>query len=127
MSFWGKVVGGVVGFMVGGPAGAVIGATAGHTIIDQPAETKEQLAEAKTLAEQQTKKQVELREREIGEYAELTEAQMKLQAGATTISTLANLITERESPAPQVFTLPAAKTYTRVEQLNMAIDKFLRG
>ena len=31
MSWWGKVIGGALGFMMGGPLGALLGASLGHT------------------------------------------------------------------------------------------------
>ena len=35
MSWWGKAVGGTVGFMIGGPLGAMLGAVAGHQLDQQ--------------------------------------------------------------------------------------------
>ena len=35
MSWWGKAVGGTVGFMIGGPLGAILGAVAGHQLDQQ--------------------------------------------------------------------------------------------
>ena len=37
MSWWGKLVGGALGFAIGGPLGALLGATVGHNF-DRPAE-----------------------------------------------------------------------------------------
>lgn len=41
MSWWGKAVGGTVGFMLGGPLGALLGAAAGHQFDKQPSATPE--------------------------------------------------------------------------------------
>lgn len=38
MSWWGKIIGGTVGFMMGGPLGAVLGAAVGHFANDSDAE-----------------------------------------------------------------------------------------
>lgn len=38
MSWFGKIMGGSVGFMLGGPIGALVGASLGHTLIDGKAE-----------------------------------------------------------------------------------------
>ena len=35
MSWWGKVLGGTVGFWLGGPIGAIIGAALGHGMVDR--------------------------------------------------------------------------------------------
>jgi DnaJ like chaperone protein len=39
MSWFGKIMGGSVGFMLGGPIGALVGASLGHTLIDGKAES----------------------------------------------------------------------------------------
>ena len=31
MSWWGKIIGGTIGFAIGGPIGALLGAVVGHT------------------------------------------------------------------------------------------------
>lgn len=79
-------------------------------------------------AERRTGQEYEYMEKQAGEYYQLSSQQMELQAQASQIKTLANLITEARRPAaPQVLTLPAAKEYSAVEQLNQAIDKIVRG
>jgi len=37
MSWFGKIMGGSVGFMMGGPIGALIGVSLGHALIDDKA------------------------------------------------------------------------------------------
>lgn len=83
---------------------------------------------ARSEAASQFREQMEFTEKQAGEYYQLSSQQMELQSQASQIKTLANLITEARRPAaPQVFTLPAAKKYSAVEQINQAIDKVLRG
>lgn len=83
---------------------------------------------AQSKAEKFREEELESREQQAGEYYQLSAQQMELQSQASQIKTLANLITEAKQPAaPQVFTLPAAKEYSAVEQLNRAIDKIVRG
>lgn len=70
--------------------------------------------------------ELEFKEKQAGEYFEITKQQMELQAQAGQIRTLANVL-QRPPPAePRVITLPAAKTYSPIENLNRAIGKFLR-
>jgi DnaJ like chaperone protein len=40
MSWFGKIMGGSVGFMLGGPIGALVGATLGHTLVDDKVRTE---------------------------------------------------------------------------------------
>lgn len=87
-----------------------------------------QVEEARSEAASQFRQQMEFTEKQAGEYYQLSSQQMEMQAQASQIQTLANLITEARRPAaPQIFTLPAAKEYSAVEQINQAIDKVLRG
>ncbi len=38
MSWWGKLIGGAVGFSMGGPLGLLIGGVLGHKLVDEPAQ-----------------------------------------------------------------------------------------
>ncbi|MBW8003345.1 MAG: hypothetical protein FVQ80_15250 [Planctomycetes bacterium] len=70
------------------------------------------------------------RDLEAGEYfEELSTKQMELQAQAANIRTLADLIASQRQTEPEtrIFTLPAQKTQTPIQQINLAIDKLLRG
>jgi len=67
-------------------------------------------------------------EKQAGEYFELTRRQMEMQSHQSQINTLAELIARaNKTPEPRVLTLPPAKTYDVVTQINMAIDKLFRG
>jgi hypothetical protein len=98
--------------------------------------TVEQSKQAKA-AEEEAKKQRKLQEQlgmaqlEAGEYFnELNYKQMELQAQASSISTLANLIAQQKASAsqqPTVFTLPAAKTYDPITKINNAIHEMITG
>ena len=83
---------------------------------------------AREAAKKRAGQELEFMEKQAGEYYQLSSQQMELQSQASQIKTLANLIGQARQPAaPQVFTLPAAKKYSAVEQINQAIDKMLRG
>lgn len=107
------------------PAALVTGAGVGvYTAVKSASEAEK----ARSQAASQFREQMEFTEKQAGEYYQLTGKQMELQAQASQIQTLANLITRARQPAaPQVFTLPPAKEYSAVEQINQAIDKILRG
>lgn len=94
----------------------------------QVIKSTQEAEKARSQAASQFAQQQEFAERQAGEYYQLSGQQMELQAQMSSIKTLANLITETRQPAaPQVFTLPAAKKYSAVEQINQAIDKIVRG
>lgn len=94
-------------------------------------EARTEAAKIRSQAGRQAAQELEFMEKQAGEYYQLSGQQMELQAQAASIQTLANLITKARQPAapaaPQVFTLPAAKEYSAVEQINLAIDKMFRG
>lgn len=84
--------------------------------------------ESRRQAAKQFSEQQEFAERQAGEYYQLTAKQMELQTQASQIKTLANLIGQTRQPAaPQIFTLPAAKKYSAIDQINQVIGKMLRG
>ncbi|MEJ2470449.1 MAG: TerB family tellurite resistance protein [Desulfuromonadales bacterium] len=56
MSWFGKIMGGSVGFMLGGPIGALIGASLGHALIDD--KTRSQYAESGRLTSQEKRQAV---------------------------------------------------------------------
>ena len=91
--------------------------------------TVKESQEAKAAEKAQKKAQqkaLELAEKQAGEYIELTKEQMKMQSQYGTISTLASLIEKTSQPAePMILTLPQAKEYSAMEQINQAIGKFL--
>lgn len=96
----------------------------GYQVVKSTSEAEK----VRSQAASQFAQQQAFTERQAGEYYQLSTQQMELQAQASQITTLANLITEARRPAaPQVFTLPPAKEYSAVEQINQAIDKMLRG
>jgi hypothetical protein len=110
--------------------------TAGAVVYGTVKSAKEASASRKAAekeAEKQRKWQEEMANKELqaGEYFEqLNIKQMELQSQASSIVTLANLIAETKaatSQSQQVFTLPATKTYTPVQQINQAIHEMLGG
>ncbi|MBA7627352.1 hypothetical protein ES703_34814 [subsurface metagenome] len=121
---------------IGGLAGkaapiAAAGAQAYQSIASieeqkQARKAAEKIAERK---EQLGRQQIAAYERQAGEYYELTREQMEMQAQASQITTLADLITQRETkPAAQkVVTLPQRVELGPIEQINQAIDQLLRG
>ena len=62
-----------------------------------------------------------------GQYLDLTERQMEIQGKQRAIDTLANVIEDSEQAPRQIVTLPPAKSYSALEQINLSIDKFVKG
>lgn len=113
-------------------AGVGVGGYQVYESTQRAEEARSEAAKARSQAASQFQEQIEFTEKQAGEYYQLSSKQMELQAQAAQIKTLANLITQTRqtvpSPAaPQVFTLPAAKEYSAVEQINQAIGRMLRG
>jgi len=106
-------------------AAPAIGAAVGvYSIVEGQRRAKK----AESAAEKQAQLEWEMQERQAGEYFDLTKKQMELQSQGSQINTLASLIAGTKQPAePQIFTLPAAKTYSPVEQINRAIDQWLKA
>lgn len=91
-------------------------------------ESKREAKKARSQAEEQWNQQQQ-RELEAGEYFEdLSRQQMELQSQSSNIKTLADLIERQRQPVPrQVITLPPAKEYSAVEQINQALDRLFKG
>src|SRR4030043_1035023 len=53
---------------------------------------------------------------------QLTSAQTQPQSQTSSIHTLAELLEKKRQQTRQVFTLPAAKSYTMVQQINLLIE-----
>ena len=104
-----------------------LAAVAVYSAVQQSKATSAAKSEAKKQRQQQ--EAMFNRELEAGEYyTELQAQQIELQSQTSTINTLAALIDERRQPTPQqIITLPAAKEYSALEQMNQAIDKMVRG
>jgi len=118
------------------PPVIVAAALTAGTVIYTTHQQKKASEKATKAAERQAEKERNFREQQgtqelqAGEYfEELNVKQMELQAQTSNIITLANLIAslKEQQPAPKVFTLPAAKTYSPAQQINQAIDRLLRG
>lgn len=112
------------------PVAAV--AVRAYAVTESRSQTKSVKSEAKKVRLQQKREfdQVFQRDLEAGEYfEELSTKQMELQAQAANIRTLADLIASQRQTEPEtrIFTLPAQKTQTPIQQINLAIDKLLRG
>ena len=109
---------------IGGAAVAAAPAIGAAVGVYSVVEGRRQAKAAESAADQYAQAEWESREREAGEYFDLTQKQMELQAQSSNIKTLATLI-ERESQPPrrQVITLPPATPYNALEQINIAIGK----
>ena len=92
-------------------------------------EGRRQAKEAESAAEKYSQMQWEQTERQAGEYFDLTQKQMELQAQSQNITTLVDLITARsgQESAPRILTLPQPQTLSPVAQLNAAIDRLFRA
>lgn len=112
------------------PAIITAGATtAGMAILQSKSEKKAEERQKKQIEAQQEAQAKQLQfETLAGEHwEELTLKQMEMQSQTHQIQTLAQLIGEEGKPAaPQVLTLPPAKTYTPLEEFNRAIDRLLK-
>jgi len=60
-------------------------------------------------------------------WEELNAEQMELQSRQHSIQLLSDIIKQEQEPAPQIVTLPSAKTYSPVEEINRAIEKLFSG
>ena len=61
---------------------------------------------------------------EAGEHwEELGREQMELQSQQHSIQLLSDIIKKEQEPAPQVVTLPPAKTYSPIDRINIEIGK----
>ena len=85
-------------------------------------QSTKQAEKARSTAEHFRQEEMRFAEKQAGEYYQLSQQQMELQAQASQITTLANLIAAKRQPAQQqVFTAPAAKQYSVIDRLNQAI------
>lgn len=97
-------------------AAPLIAATAGvYAVTKGRSQTKR--------AEKLAQSQFEAQERQAGEYFDLNREQMAMQARANEIKTLVDVISERGTPAPKVFTLPPAKTQSPIDKINSVIGQ----
>lgn len=99
--------------------GSVAGATAVTAEVQRKAASK---AQSKAMEEQR-----KVRELEAGEYTELTEKQMKIQALTSQTRTLAELIDREDGRTPQIYTLPSVQSTNPIDRINAAIDDFIKG
>lgn len=105
-----------------------VAAAAGTTAIVQH-QTAKSASKAQSAAQERAqdaaRKQYEL---EAGEYQELTEKQMKIQAMQSQTRTLVELIDKQDqAAAPQVYTLPVPQSKDPIGRINAAIDDFIKG
>lgn len=92
-----------------------------YQTIQQRRTAKETSSTAKKLAAEQAKFQSELAGEQIG----LTKKQMELQMGQQAIQTLADSILK--DPEPEILTLPPTWQPDLFDQINLRIDRFVRG
>lgn len=108
-------------------AAPAIGAGVGVYSLAEQSKARKAAASAAERASAIREQELKFKEAQAGEYFEITSQQMELQAQAGQIQTLANVL-ERKPPAePRIITLPAAKSYNPIENLNRAIGKLLRA
>lgn len=102
-------------------------ATTIYTVESQKSEAKKARSAVKKQQAEQIKA-VEARELQAGEYwEEINKEQMVLQSQQNQIQLLSDIINKRnETPPPQIFTIPAAKSYTVTERINSAIADIFR-
>ena len=113
ISFWTAVVVALIG------AGAVAATTEVQ---------RREASKARSVAEAAERKRQQAIELEAGEYVELTEKQMKIQALQSQTRTLVELIDIQDgTAAPQIYTLPAAQSTDPLDRINAAIDDFIKG
>ena len=110
-------------------AAPVVGAGVG---IYSLVEGKRQAKKAESAAEQYAQQEYETQERQAGEYFDITREQMRLQAQAKDIVLLSDIFKSQQQQLDQMqqtqtVTLPAAKTYTPAQEINLAIDRMFRG
>lgn len=117
---------------IGGAAVAaapVAGAAAGvYSIV----EGRRQAKKATSAAEKYAQQEYESQQRQAGEYFDITREQMRLQTRAKDLFLLSDIYksqrqVEEQAQQVQVLTLPAAKTYTPAQEINIAIDRMFRG
>ena len=107
-------------------AAPAVGAAVGVYSVVEQQRARKTAASAAERAAALRQQELELKEKQAGEYFEISGRQMELQAQAGQISTLANLIEKAKEPAgPKIFTLPPAKEYSALERINMAIGDLL--
>ena len=108
-------------------AAPVAGAAAGvYAVVEGQRRAKK----AESAAEEMAQQQWAATERRAGEHFDLTTEQMELQAQQANIMTLADVLTSKPkaaAPAPQMFTIPPAKSYGAFDRINQAIDDLVRA
>jgi hypothetical protein len=102
--------------------GAGVGATVGGNIQSSKAQKAATSAAKKAKAQE-----LATIEKQAGEYYDLTQEQMYLQAQMANIKSLTDLMVEQDQQ-PQVMVLPEpAKELSPIDQINAAIDRLLRS
>jgi len=109
-------------------AAPAVGVGVGVYSLVEQSKARKEAASAVERAAALRQEELEYQEKQAGEYWEITEKQMELQAQAGQIETLANVLERTRQPAePRIVTLPAAKKYSPIENINRAIGNLLRA
>lgn len=109
-------------------AAPAVGAGVGVYSLVEQSKARKAAASAAERATAIRQEELEFAEKQAGEYYQITAKQMELQAQAGQIETLANVLERTKQPAaPRVITLPAAKKYSPIENINRAIGNLLRA
>lgn len=98
-------------------------AVTGWQIVESRSQAKKAASTAKKVAGIQAAAQREY----AGEYFDLSKRQMEMQSQQRQIDTIANLIESRSEKGPMILTTSTATGRGILDQINLAIDKFVRG
>ncbi len=109
------------------PQGAIGLLVTVGTAIYQSEQSRKQQSKAKDEARKQAGN-FRRDQLQAGEYwEELNLEQMELQSQMSQITLLSDILTNQRRDEPQIMTLPAAKTYTVTQRINMALDDYIKG
>jgi uncharacterized protein HemX len=96
-------------------------AAIGYGVYSVSQQTRE-AKKARSTGEKLAAEQLAAQQRYAGEYLQLSKSQMELQSQQRQIETLADVITEGGEQR-QVVTLPPAKQYSPIDEINTAIGR----
>lgn len=109
-----------------GTALLIAGGVAAGTTIYAVEKQKSEGAKARRKAEQEKERERKWLEEQAGEYQEIGERQMAIQAMQAQTRTLADLL-DQDQPAPRILTMPTTQSPDPMQRINRAIDDFVKG
>ncbi len=105
------------------PVPVIVAALGAGAIIYQT-ETQKKEASKQRKSQRSAQASAQKFETMAGEHwEELNKEQMELQSQQQQIMLLSDIIKKEQEPAPQVVTLPPAKTYSPIDRINIEIGK----